>query len=244
MSCGVSNKNTYSTKTYYTDSKGTRGTEYFYKVVAVASSSKYNSYDSNIVSGMRVCARPEVKVTVDKYTGNLTLSWDKVSGAGDYTVYCSQNGGEFMELFTGSGTKFTDDSVTAGNRYQYAVQAVVDGNEALNSAMGVSKEVLATCARPSITGTRSDAGKPQITWNEDEEAEYYVIYRSTKSSSGYKEINATKDGSYIDETAKAGKTYYYKVVAVAGESESAMSSYVKIKSKYEKSHSFGNGFFS
>ena len=229
---GKYTKLTSTTKAYYTDSKGTLGTEYFYKVVAAASSSKYNSYDSNIVSGTRVCAQPEIKVTVDKYTGKPNVSWDKVSGATGYALHMSVNGGDYelLDVIT-TTTSLSMGIAEAGNTYRFAIQAVVDGNEDLNSAWIVSEKVLATCGRPSITGTRSDAGKPQISWEADEEAEYYVIYRSTKSSSGYKELDTTEAVSFTDETAKAGKTYYYEVVAVAGESESYMSSYVKIKSK-------------
>ncbi len=44
-------------------------------------------------------------------------------------------------------------------------------------------------------------------------AKGYDIYRSAKSSSGYKKIKTVTKNSFTDKSVKAGKTYYYKVVA-------------------------------
>jgi fibronectin type 3 domain-containing protein len=40
-----------------------------------------------------------------------------------------------------------------------------------------------------------------------------------------------EEAGFIDGSAVKGKTYYYKVTAIAGYSESAMSNSVKLKSK-------------
>jgi fibronectin type 3 domain-containing protein len=73
--------------------------------------------------------------------------------------------------------------------------------------------------------------KPVISWGEVEGATKYVIYRSTSKSKGYKVIGENETLTYEDLTAKKGKTYYYKVVAVGEGFQSAQSAYVKIKSK-------------
>ncbi len=44
-------------------------------------------------------------------------------------------------------------------------------------------------------------------------AKGYDIYRSAKASSGYKKIKTVTKNSYTDKSVKAGKTYYYKIVA-------------------------------
>ena len=80
-------------------------------------------------------------------------------------------------------------------------------------------------------------GKPEITWTEVEGATSYIVYRSTSSSSKkFKEYTVeltVTDGtvSFTDTAAKKGKTYYYKVVAVCEDTQSTISSYVKVKSK-------------
>jgi fibronectin type 3 domain-containing protein len=59
----------------------------------------------------------------------------------------------------------------------------------------------------------------------------YVVYRSTSKSKGYKIIGESETLTYEDLTVAKGKTYYYKVVAVGENCESAQSSYAKVKSK-------------
>ena len=63
-----------------------------------------------------------------------------------------------------------------------------------------------------------------------------MIYRSTKKSSGYKQIGTTTKTTYTDKTTKKDKIYYYKVVAVGknalkADFESAKSKAVKVKAK-------------
>lgn len=88
-----------------------------------------------------------------------------------------------------------------------------------------------TCATPKATGKVGANKKPVISWGEVDGATRYVVYRSTSKSKGYKAIDETEALSYEDLTAKKGKTYYYKIVAVGDGFESAQSSYAKVKSK-------------
>ena len=74
-------------------------------------------------------------------------------------------------------------------------------------------------------------GKPVLTWNEVEYADGYAIYRSTSKSRGYKWIGETDALTYTDTTAGKNKTYYYKIVALAEDTQSAQSSYSKLKAK-------------
>ena len=230
---GKYSKVTTTTKTSYVDKKPSLGKEYFYKIRAVASSSSYNSIYSFVESGQAVCAAPAVSVKVDSATGDIVVSWGKVSGADNYSIWRSEDvieGGEMVEVAVQAGTKYIDTSVQAGRTYMYAVRAL-DEDDGLNSASGFSKTILAVCGKPALTGDRGESGKPELIWELDEEAEYYIVYRATSASGTYKEIHRTQDGYCEDTTAKSGKTYYYKIVAVAGDSKSAKSSYVKIKSK-------------
>lgn len=53
----------------------------------------------------------------------------------------------------------------------------------------------------------------KISFDKVDGAKGYEIYRSTKISSGYQSVGYTTKTSYTDKTVKAGKTYYYKVIA-------------------------------
>ena len=62
------------------------------------------------------------------------------------------------------------------------------------------------------------AGKKRITvkWSKAANANGYVIYRSTKKSSGYKLIKTIKNGntvSFVNKKLSKGRKYYYKVRA-------------------------------
>lgn len=56
----------------------------------------------------------------------------------------------------------------------------------------------------------------QVLWNKVYGAKSYKIYRSEKSTSGYKLIATIQDTSYFDLNAKTGVTLYYKIVATVG----------------------------
>ena len=217
-----------TTKAYYTDSKATAGKTYFYKIVANASSSKNNSPYSNIVSCGVNCATPVVKVTTNA-SGQPVLSWSKVSGAVKYEIYLL-GAEDYVTLSTVTGTSWTDAECAVGEGRYYGVRAIA-AEEAYNSEVSEPVFGRGTCATPKPTGKVGDNKKPVISWGEVEGAVKYVVYRSTSKSKGYKAIGEAEALTYEDLTAKKGKTYYYKVVAVGENCESAQSGYVKVKSK-------------
>ena len=68
---------------------------------------------------------------------------------------------------------------------------------------------------PSVTGSnRASDGKPSLKWDAVDGAAKYYIYRATSKTGTYKYLYATTKTSYNNTSAVAGKTYYYKVVAV------------------------------
>lgn len=50
-----------------------------------------------------------------------------------------------------------------------------------------------------------------LKWKKSKNSDGYVIYRSIKYGSGYKEIGTSKGTKYTDKTGKRGRTYYYKI---------------------------------
>ena len=218
-----------TTKLTYTDSKAKAGTEYFYKVIANASKSIYNSGYSNISSCYVVCGTPSVAVKNDAATGKPTLSWSKITGAAKYEVYLL-GAEDYVVLGTVTGTSFTDESCAPGEGRYYGVRAIAE-EESCNSE--VSEPVLgrAACARPKVTGQVNSDGKPVISWEPVEGAAQYEIYRSTKATKSYSLLVTLETSSYVDESVAGGKTYYYKVVAVGENNKSAESAYVKLTGK-------------
>ena len=87
-------------------------------------------------------------------------------------------------------------------------------------------------AAPRVTiGNSSASGKPQLTWAAVDGAAKYEIYRSTQQSTGYSLLGTTTSTSYVNTSAAAGKTYYYKVCAVNSAGTSAYSNIVSGRAK-------------
>ena len=216
------------TGTSCTDTGAAVGKTYYYRVIAAVSSSAYNSAPSNSASALTVCAQPKVTVKLDAATGKPTLSWAKVSGAAKYEIYCD---GELVK--TQTGTSYKDASAPVDEVRTFKVVAVAKNADHNNET---ELTVCAAPAQPKITAAAADAEtcKPVISWNAVEGAVEYKIFRAVKSGGTYEEVGTTAELSFMDETAVGGKTYYYKVTAVATQCESAASANKSCKSILER----------
>ena len=85
------------------------------------------------------------------------------------------------------------------------------------------------CAKPVVQITTS-SGDPRLAWSTVSGASRYEVYRATSSGGTYKKIATTTAKTYTDKSAKAGRTYYYKVKAVSKVKTAANSSYSAVKS--------------
>jgi hypothetical protein len=69
-------------------------------------------------------------------------------------------------------------------------------------------------------------GAVTLTWTASAGADYYGIYRSLTSGSGYSKLDNAMSNIYIDESGVIGVTYYYKVTAINSGGESGYSNEV------------------
>ena len=223
----TSQKGTYSllgtvTTTSYTNTGAKAGTTYYYKVKAVNSAGE--SAYSNIVSG-----RATVTILTMGHSatsGKPQLTWKAVSGAASYKVYrATTKNGAYTVINTTKALTYTNVGAALGTTYYYKV-------EALNTAgksMGFSAIVEGKVAPVLAVGYSSVSGKPQLTWKAVPGATEYQVYRSTQQNSGYAKINTTTSTSYVNTGAKAGTTYYYRIVAVKGTAVSDFSNIVSAR---------------
>lgn len=222
-----------TTKTSYTHSAATNGKQYTYQVRALGSKSAYNGLYSESASSNVTCGAPSVTVTVDKATGQLNLSWKKVTGAAGYAIYRAVDGVAEAEPIMVTSAGYKDTDVVPGVLYSY--QVVTCGTDSVfNSIMSKAVSATATTARPAIAVTANEAGKPVISWEAVDGAHTYVLYRSTKSTKSYKVlVTLDKEScSYTDTTVSTGKSYYYKVIAVTENgTKSDYSAYKKATGK-------------
>ena len=223
----TSKSGTYSllgtvTATSYTNTGAKAGTTYYYKVKAVSSAGE--SAYSNIVSGRATVTT--LTMGHSSTSGKPQLTWKAVSGAASYRVYrATAKNGAYSVINTTKALTYTNVGAALGTTYYYKVEAL----NAAGKSMGFSAIVEGKVAPVLAVGYSSVSGKPQLTWKAVPGATEYQVYRSTQQNSGYSKINTTTSTSYVNTGAKAGTTYYYRIVAVKGTAVSDFSNIVSAR---------------
>ncbi len=180
--------------------------------------------------GPKLPGTPVVKTKLNE-DNEPVLTWKSVANATKYQVWRSTTGkdGSFKRLATITGTSYTDDSAVLGKTYFYKVRGVSKDGEKGD----YSKVMTVTCrlGAPAVKGSVNDNCKPKLTWKAINGAAKYQVYRSTTGKDGsFKLLGTTTGTSYVNNGAKAGNTYYYKVRAVSAKGvKSSFSSVLKIK---------------
>ena len=155
--------------------------------------------------------------------GQVSLSWDAVSGATSYNVKRSAtSGGPYATLQNNvTSTNFTDVNVASGTTYHYVVSATHPASESPNS-----NEASATTAPDAPTGltTIPGSGQVDLSWNASTGTSSYTILRATAPNGPFTTLATGVTGtSYADTSALPGWTYYYAVSAGNGAGESQAS---------------------
>ena len=223
----TSQNGTYSllgtvTATSYTNTGAKAGTTYYYKVKAVNSAGE--SAYSTTVSGRATVTTLTMGHSAS--SGKPQLTWKAVSGAASYKVYrATTKNGAYSVINTTNALTYTNTGAALGTTYYYKVEAL----NASGKSMGFSAIVEGKVAPVLAVGYSGVSGKPQLTWKAVPGATEYQVYRSTQQNSGYAKINTTTSTSYVNTGAKAGTTYYYRIVAVKGTAVSDFSNIVNAR---------------
>lgn len=204
--------------TALTNSSAVAGEIYYYYVVAVTAAGT-KSEPSNTVKRACDVAQPVISLSNVASTGKIKISWNAVEGAEGYKVYrATSKNGTYQLLKTVTGTSLTNTSAEAGKTYYYKVVALGPVSSA-NSADSAVKYRTCDVARPVISLSNvASTGKIKISWNAVEGAVGYEVYRATSKNGTYKLLKTVTGTSLTNTSAEAGKTYYYKVVALGAAS--------------------------
>ena len=167
-------------------------------------------------------AIPKITVKTHSTSGKPVISWNSIRRATEYRIYrYDEETAEYTLVDYTDQRSYTYSQGVPGERYTFAVMAV---SKSECSAFSGKKTIRCRCATPSLdAGNDPDTGKPLLRWNAVEGAVKYEIYRSGKSSSGFKLYKTTEDTSLAINSATLGKTYYYKIKAIHGSSAAANS---------------------
>ena len=216
--------------TTYQDATVTNGTNYYYKVRAVAAQNDVTGYGefSRPFMGVSIATARIRKVTSQE-NGTLLVTWKAVKNAYRYQVYRSTSkNGTYTKLATVKKTSFEDTSAAGAQTYYYKIRTVnringVNGYGSYSAAK--SGRLLSGTSISKIQTTAST--KLKLTWKKAADAEGYKLYRSTSRNGKYrliKTINSGKKTSYTNTKLTPGKTYYYKIQVIgAGDGAGVLS---------------------
>ena len=220
-----------TTESSYVDIEAQAEERYYYKVMALAEDSRADSVMSEAAEAICVLARPTITLSNTANTGKIKITWGKVAGAQKYKLYAATSkNGSYSLLKTVTGTSHTHNNGVAGKTYYYKVMAIASDGEA-NSAFSTVKSRMCDCAKPEIKVSGSSATMVKVSWNKVKNAQSYIVYRATSKNGEYKKVATVTAPSYTDKKVTAQKTYYYKIVAKASNSNanSVASNIVKAK---------------
>jgi fibronectin type 3 domain-containing protein len=171
----------------------------------------------------------------------VSLSWNDYTPLTNYNVKRATNvNGPWTTIATPITNSLVDQSVVVGTTYYYTVSAVNAGVETSNSNIVSATPIYPPFAPNQLTATAGNA-QVALSWpynNQTGVAEYFPtadtfnVKRSTTSGSGYVTIASIPalpgnyGGSYLDQSAQNGVTYYYMVTAVNSVGESNNSNEV------------------
>lgn len=156
---------------------------------------------------------PKISSIKSAGTGIIQIGWRKIDTATSYEVYRSiyKNSG-FKKVAVVNGTSYRDSGVAEGTSYYYKIKCIYnDGKKSDYSNVRSTVSL----GRVTVKWAKSIAGRGiKICWDKVSGATKYSILRKESGQSNYHEIKVvTNKNSYIDQTAKTGRTYSYVVKA-------------------------------
>ena len=180
-------------------------------------------------TGSTVLTAPTLSISTDAY-GAPVLSWNAVSGAAGYQIWCSYDSGDrtgpwyhwLTNLDKGTAS-FTDDrELEKGRTYTYKVRAYTASGSmgTFSNEVTITYQPKQTLAAPTVTASLDDQGYPALTWPAVPDAARYEVYRAASEDGNFAQLAAVTSNSYTNSAVLTdGAAYYYKVRALDSDGE-------------------------
>lgn len=120
---------------------------------------------------------------------------------------------------TAASASIASSSLKNARYYTYLIgQTTLNNNKTVYYGQGMLKTFDYVKKPAKVKGVKAvpNANAAKLSWNAVSNASYYTVYKSTKSSSGYKVAKSKCTSTSLKiKGLTGGKKYYFKVVAVA-----------------------------
>ena len=158
---------------------------------------------------------PVAKNTYSSTDKNITISWEKVSGASGYYIYrWSSIAPTWIRIGTASSTasSYTDKKVTASTSYKYYIVAYKkSGSKRILSNRSSEISTSTKPAKPKIVNSLADTSYITVSWDKIKCSGYEVSYKNGGSWKSYKKINSANTTSCNITGLKAETKYSVRV---------------------------------
>lgn len=180
------------------------------------------------------------KLTVHYYTGKALGSYSIKQKSNDsvkasWTVSDKIYTRYSLELYLGGNSTVAQKRISVGKTaasasiassslknaryYTYLIgQTTLNNNKTVYYGQGMLKTFDYVKKPAKVKGVKAvpNANATKLSWNAVSNASYYTVYKSTKSSSGYKVAKSKCTSTSLKiKGLTGGKKYYFKVVAVS-----------------------------
>lgn len=158
-------------------------------------------------------------VNAELVGGYPVVSWEDSEGAEGYTVYVSEDGGDFVEVGQTSGEmEFTDPVPFGASDLQFAVRSFAGSN---HSPLSAPSGVIFVNVQNLFADKFNSPSKIDLRWDRHEHAESYTVIRFDAASQDVSDATTLVSEmivsdlllviSYDDTTAEMDETYWYRV---------------------------------
>ncbi len=203
----------------YKDTSVKAGKRYYYTIKAYHEDGYNSSKDSEGSFYYRL-ATPALEEITNKSYG-MYIAWDDVPKASGYYIYRRSSEDKAYERIGQvegrENTEYKDKSVafSNGKNYYYTVRAyITKGEQNYSSASDSNGLYYFKLMAPYLKKAVKKSKYNKVTWEENEKASGYIVYRKTSKAGSWKKVAVIDDNSktaYKDTDVKKGKTYYYTV---------------------------------
>lgn len=208
----------------YTDSDTQIGRIYTYTVRAYRKSTEGMLYGKRDENGLWIRQYFDqtpvaIRDTRRLSDGSLGIKWETRRKAEGYEIFRKEAGGSWKRIKTvGKVNSYRDKTCRPGTRYYYRVRAYAHGPAGkviYNEGKGPDISLVSRLLQPSVKAEAVGRGQVRISWTRQSGVTGYMVCRREEGTSKWTRIYAAGAGlsSYVDKTAKRGKTYYYMVRA-------------------------------
>lgn len=212
------------TATTYTKSGLASGTTYSYKIIALGNGTSSETTGTATTQTETINPVTNVVAAANSAT-QVKVTWTApTSGVTPTNYLVTRTGGGETKTFNSSGTPFIDTSVSANTTYTYTVTAqrgTLSATPAASNSVttpAAESETVVVNQVENLKALSATSSFVTLTWDAPSSGTTptgYVIYRN-----GAK-IGETTDLTYTDSGVSGSVEYTYRVVAVAGTTQSA-----------------------